>query len=104
MHITCNAFAVFAAQLLHPEKNRKFFKDERDRASLQPDLSYHSMVSAAVGLQEQPASAIATKLLRVVTNKQKGPITCMQVSEDLHAVASPLIAYAAPCSRALGMN
>lgn len=74
----CFLFCTIIASL--DNKNRKFFKDERDRPSVQPDLLYHSVVSAAVGLQEQPSSAITTKLLRVVTNKQKGPITCMHVS------------------------
>jgi polyadenylation factor subunit 2 len=63
-------------------ENRKFFKHESECPSIQPDPLYHSVMGVPISMNQQPSSAVTTVLMKTVTNKVKGPITCMAWNPD----------------------
>lgn len=52
-------------------ESRVWQRDERDRPTMQPDISYASEVMPPQMYQDNPINAVVTKFVRTSTNKQK---------------------------------
>jgi hypothetical protein len=63
-------------------ENRIWQRGKRDRPIIQPDMAYVTKMVAPVGSVEDPVTAITTKFVKTVYNKQRCPIFCTTWAPD----------------------